>query len=80
MADGTFQPKVYHKLGGDSLVVASGGTIQVETGGKVVPNSGTQASNIAAIATASGTFTAGERTKFNSVLTALINVGILATG
>lgn len=33
MADASYQPKVYHKQGGDELVVASGGTITVEDGG-----------------------------------------------
>lgn len=33
MADATYGPKVYHKQGGDELVVASGGTLTVESGG-----------------------------------------------
>jgi hypothetical protein len=33
MTDNTYQTKVYHKQGGDSLVVASGGNIDVEYGG-----------------------------------------------
>lgn len=33
MPDGTYGPKVYRKQGGDELVVASGGTITVESGG-----------------------------------------------
>lgn len=33
MADATYQPKVYRKQGGDELVVASGGSITVESGG-----------------------------------------------
>lgn len=35
MPDGTYQPKVYRKQGGDELVVASGGTITMEAGGQV---------------------------------------------
>ena len=35
MADGTYQPKVYRKQGGDELVVASGGVINVESGGAI---------------------------------------------
>ncbi len=35
MADETFQSKVYHKQGGDELVVADGGTITVESGGSI---------------------------------------------
>ncbi len=34
MADATYQPKVYMKQGGDDLLVASGGAITVESGGK----------------------------------------------
>lgn len=41
MADATYQPKVYKKKGGDTLVVASGGIIDIETGGKFAKN-GTQ--------------------------------------
>lgn len=35
MPDTTYQPKVYRKSGGDTLVVASGGAIQVESGGTI---------------------------------------------
>lgn len=35
MTDATFAPKVYKKAGGDTLVVASGGLIEVETGGSL---------------------------------------------
>lgn len=33
MADATYQPKVYRKQGGDELIVASGGEIDIESGG-----------------------------------------------
>lgn len=33
MADATYCPKVYRKLGGDEMVIASGGAITVEAGG-----------------------------------------------
>ncbi len=33
MADATYQPKTYRKNGGDSLIVASGGELDVESGG-----------------------------------------------
>lgn len=78
MADGTYAPKVYRTSGGDSMVVASGGTIKMETGAKFVPNSGTQAANIATF-TATGTFSTGIAAKINSLITACKNVGILAT-
>jgi len=43
MPDGTYQPKVYEKQGGDEIVVASGGKITVESGGAIQlpPNQGT---------------------------------------
>jgi len=46
MADETYQPKVYKTSNGDKLVLASGGEIKVETGGKITAN-GTLASHIA---------------------------------
>lgn len=38
MADGTYQPKTYHRQGGDEFVVADGGVINLETGGKIQTN------------------------------------------
>lgn len=38
MPDETYGPKVYSKQGGDEIVVASGGKITVETGGKIYGN------------------------------------------
>lgn len=35
MADGTYQPKTYKKDGGDTLIVASGGVMDVESGGSL---------------------------------------------
>ncbi len=35
MADGTYQPKVYREQGGDRMVVASGGSHDVESGGEI---------------------------------------------
>jgi hypothetical protein len=78
MADATYSPKVYRTTGGDQQVVASGGSIKMETGAKMLPNSGTQAANVATIA-ATGTFSAGIAGKIESMRVALINVGILAT-
>lgn len=40
MADGTIQPKVYHKVGGLEHVVASGGTQTVESGGTMTAAAG----------------------------------------
>lgn len=79
MADATYTPKVYRAQGGEQLVVASGGSVKVESGGKILPNSGTQASAIATF-TATGTFSTGIAAKINSLITACKNVGILATG
>lgn len=41
MADGTYQPKVYRKQGGDEQVIASGGTVTVESGGEIDASAGT---------------------------------------
>lgn len=47
MADPTYGPKIYHKQGGDELVVASGGALNIETGGVVKAN-GTQGAALTA--------------------------------
>jgi len=36
MADGTYQPKVYRKQGGDEFVIAAGGTLTLEAGASFV--------------------------------------------
>jgi hypothetical protein len=77
MADATYQPKVYRKQGGTEFVVASGGEVNIETGGIISAN-GTQAANIAAV-TATATFSTAIHGQLNSVITALEGVGILAT-
>lgn len=43
MADASYQPKVYRKQGGDELIVASGGAIDIESGG-ALKIAGTQVS------------------------------------
>lgn len=73
----TYQPKVYRKQGGDELVVASGGEVNVESGGKVT-NAGTQAAHIADVA-GTATWTTGDKAKINTLFAALEGVGILAT-
>lgn len=35
MADATYQPAVYKKQGGNELVIASGGVLNIETGGQI---------------------------------------------
>lgn len=77
MADGTYTPKVYRKQGGNEMVVASGGEINVEPGGKITAD-GTQAANIATF-TATGTFSTGIAAKINALITAVEGVGITAT-
>lgn len=76
MADATYTPLVYMKQGGSELVVASGGEINVESGGAIT-NDGTQASHIANLAT--GATNAQIATAFNTLLVAIEGVGILAT-
>jgi len=45
MADVSYQPKVYRKMGGDILVVANGGQILVEPGGSVMGGNPTGAAD-----------------------------------
>lgn len=84
----SYQPKVYRDTGGDRQVIASGGEINVESGGKITDD-GTQASHIA---DASVAYTTGDldaeseiiaainatNGKINSIIAALEGVGILA--
>lgn len=84
MADATYQPAVYKDTNGDRLVVANGGVLKIETGGTIVPNSGTQAATIADASAAAGANPTKAEfdalvTKFNTLLAALENVGILAS-
>ncbi len=76
--------KIYNNTG-ETLVVESGGSIQIKTGGKIVPNSGTQATAI----TDATAITGGEApteaehnallAKVNSILAALRGAGIIAS-
>lgn len=76
MADATYQTKVYDKLGGNQMVVASGGSINVETGGQILAN-GTQAG---AIADTTGSYTMTQMsTTVNSILVALRGAGVIAS-
>jgi len=75
----SYNTKVYLKQGGEELVVASGGEIKVETGGAIVPNSGTQATAISDVATAGSATAAANATAINSILAALRGVGIIAS-
>jgi hypothetical protein len=53
MADNSYGPKTYNKQGGDEIVIASGGALNVETGGVIKAN-GTQASAIVNLTDSSG--------------------------
>lgn len=55
-----------------------GGEMRVVTGGKITPNSGTQAAAIANV-TGGATTDAEARTAVNAILAALRGVGIIAT-
>jgi hypothetical protein len=74
-----YSTKVYLPQGGEQLVVADGGNIQVMTGGQILPNSGIQAVVGAGtdISEVEGVMTAAERQAFNDVLAALRGVGII---
>lgn len=53
MADTSYSPKTYSKQGGDVFVVASGGELKIEPGGKLT-NDGTQASAVALLTDSTG--------------------------
>jgi hypothetical protein len=72
MADSSYQPLVYRKQGAIEFVIASGGAINVEPGGKITAN-GTQAAAIP-----QGTTATGVQDSLNSLLIAIKNVGIIA--
>ena len=76
MTDSLYQPKTYRRQGGDAFVLAAGGTLVVQTGAAIVPNSETQASHIA---NATGATASNCQSTINSILTDLEGVGILAT-
>jgi hypothetical protein len=57
MADATYLPKVYKKDGGDTQIVASGGVLNIETGGKL-QNNGVDMDLSAGIATSTTSSTA----------------------
>ena len=75
MADATYIPKVYHKQGGDDLIIASGGTETVESGGTIAVESGGKITVAAGglVEYASGTVTlvsdAGTLSKLSGVIT-----------
>lgn len=46
MPDVSYSPKVYRRQGGDTLVVASGGTILVEAGGSISDSNGVVQHNV----------------------------------
>ena len=70
MPDTTYMPKVYKKDGGDTLVVASGGQIAVEAGGKI--------GSCPTVADSVATDAAGVVTDFNALLAKLRLAGIIA--
>lgn len=87
MPDNSYQPKVYRKPGGDTQVIASGGAIDVESGGKILDD-GVQAGAItnASVAHAlNATFSDTEVEaaldalggKINSILAAIRGAGII---
>ncbi len=73
----SYNAKVYRKQGGDELVVASGGVVNVYAGGKIVA-AGTQAAHIAN-PTGGTTTDAEARAAIAAILAALEGVGITAS-
>lgn len=80
MADSLYMPKVYNRQGGEALVVGNGGSIVMQTGAKLLPNSETQAAHIPN-ATGGVTISAAgtAQAKINAILVALRGIGALAT-
>lgn len=83
MADTTIQAKVYRKE--NSISVASGGTIDIETGGKMTFNS-TQLPAVEAATTAATSSLAGAITAINalggivnSIKANLISIGVMVS-
>lgn len=88
----SYNAKVIQEQGGDRLIVKSGGEIKVLTGGKIVPNSGTQAAAIVSLTDSTGG-TAGNTVddttasvkddiaslaaKINAILAAIRGAGII---
>lgn len=74
-----YSGKVYHKIGGDELVVASGGKITIESGGIFAPAGG-QAAFVADVAT-TGTYATDDDAivaAINALKDALVGAGIMA--
>ena len=67
MADETYQPKVYRRQGGDVLVVANGGEINMEPGAKFASDG----------AVLDVTGSRGANAALASVLTALETLGLI---
>lgn len=74
----TYETKVYMEHGGNSLAVRAkdGGAIKGQSAAAGTP---AQAAHIANVSVATVAWTTGDKAKVNSILTALENVGILAT-
>jgi hypothetical protein len=74
----SYNAKVYQKQGGAELVVASGGSINIESGGTITA-AGTQATAISDVPTAGSAAAADNATAINSILAALRGAGIIAS-
>lgn len=74
----TYEPKVYREQGGNTLVVRAkdGGVIKGQAAAAGTP---AQAATIAAVGLTTVAWTTTDKAKVNSIITALKNVGILAT-
>jgi hypothetical protein len=80
----SYQSKVGKTQGGEKMYVKSGGTLDIENGGKITDD-GVQAAHIANLTAITGGDAPTEaehnavRTAVNSILAALRGVGVLAT-
>lgn len=76
----SYAPKTYRTDGGDTTVIASGGAINVESGGQIQAD-GTQAAALDDI-TVTGTYATDDdaiETAVNGILAALRGAGIIAS-
>ncbi|MCZ2341469.1 MAG: hypothetical protein LC104_06685 [Bacteroidales bacterium] len=73
----SYQTKIYKDRGGDRMVLASGGELEVQDGATITAN-GTQAESIADVPTSGAATMADNATAINSILAALRGIGVIA--
>lgn len=77
MSDPTYNTGVYIKQGGDQLVVASGGSIKLETGGEIVDNAGASLLASGGLVVADVTATAAELNTMDGITASTAELNIM---